>query len=229
MVKLRESYQLPAKAKRIKDRIGKDSALCSRKQCLKCKKQTDFHYHQKRRRWFFVVVGRIVYPILCVLHRWICVNCGATFTNLPSICVPFKRYLRPEIEKYAEAYVETDPMSYRKVVTAGGAALVYDDPITDAQSTEAEKEGEKVRHMSHSTPHRWISDIAACRNRLHPVVKQAQQSDLGARLSSIRIASSKYRSEARKCVLEACSLLLRAVRIVGFENPTEFETRGSSP
>ena len=120
-------------------------------------------------------------------------------------------------------------MSYRKVVTAGGAALVYDDPIADAQSTEAEKESEKVRQMSHSTPYRWISDVAASRERLQSVVKQAQQSDLGTRLSSIRIASAKYRSEARKRVLEACCLLLRALGMVPLRNPTEFETMGSSP
>ena len=121
-------------------------------------------------------------------------------------------------------------MSYRKVVRAGGAMLVYDDPIADAQSTEAEKESEKVRQMSHSTPYRWISGIAASRERLlQPVVKQAQQSDLAGRLTSVRIAFAKYRSESRKRVLEACCLLLRALRMVPLRNPTEFETRGSSP
>ncbi len=120
-------------------------------------------------------------------------------------------------------------MSYRKVVTDGGAAVVYDAPIADAQSTEVEKEGENVPHMSHSTPYRWISEVAASRERLQPVVKQAQQSELAGHLSSIRIASTKYRSEARKRVLEACCLLLRALRMVPLRNTTEFETRGSSP
>lgn len=228
MAKLKESDPLLSEAQRLKDCIDKDSACFPARQCAKCR-HGQFHRHQKCCRWFLVVLDKVVYAIRCVIYRWRCVNCGATFRQLPPICVAFKRYLRPEIEKHAEAYVETDPMSYRKVVTDGGAALVYDAPIADAQSTEAEKESEKVPQMSHTTPYRWISDIAASREGWQPVVKQAQQSDLGAHLSSIRIVSAKYRSEVRKRVLEACALLLRALRMVPLRNTTEFETKGSSP
>ena len=228
MAKLKEPDRLPIEARRYQDRIGEDSARRPGKQCAKCQHQ-NFHRHQKRWRWFQVVVGRMICPILCLLYRWRCVNCGVTMTNLPSNCVPFKRYLRVEIEKRAQVYVETDPMSYRKVVTDGGAALVYDDPIATAQSTEAEKESEQVRQMSPTTPHRWISAIAASRERWQPVVKQAQQSDLGAGLSTIKIDPAKYRSPARERVLDACCLLLRALRVVTIRNPTQFGTLGSSP
>lgn len=226
--KLKEPDQLLSEAQRLKDRIREGSARRPRKQCRKCDHR-HFHWHEKCYRWFFVVLDKVVYTIRCVIYRWRCVNCGATFRHLPFPCVAFKRYLRVEIETRAEAYVENDPMSYRKVVRAGGAALVYDDPIADAQSTEAEKESERVRQMSHSTPYRWISGIAASRERLQPLVKQAQKADLACRLSSIRIASRKYGSEARKRVLEACCLLLRALRMVTFRNPTELATLGSSP
>jgi len=157
------------------------------------------------------------------------VNCGATFTHLPSICVCFKRYLRAEMETRSGRYVDTDPMSYRKVVKDRGAAVVYDDPIADAHSTEAEKEAEAVRQMSHSTPYRWIGEIAACRERSQRVVKKAQLTGLGGRLFSIIISPGKYRSEARKRVLEACCLLLRALRILTIRNPTQLATLGSSP
>jgi hypothetical protein len=171
----------------------------------------------------------VVYPILCVLHRWRCVNCGTTFTNLPLLCVGFKRYLRVEIEARSAAYVETDPMTYRKVVKDRGSSVVYDDPIEDAQATEAEKEAEAVRELAPSTPHRWISTIAARRGQWQPVLKQTQQRGLGARLSSIIIAPEKYRSEVRKRTLEACGLLLRAVKSVLPRNPTKLATLGSSP
>jgi len=157
------------------------------------------------------------------------VNCGVTFTHLPWPCVPFKRYLRAEIEKRSEAYVETDTMTYRKVVKERGAAVVYDDPVADAQSTEAEKEAEAVRELAPSTPHRWIGGIAAGAERLRRVVKQARQTHLGGRLSTVIISPVKYRSEARKRALEACCLLLRALRIVTVRNPTELATLGSSP
>lgn len=177
MAKLKESDPLPSEAQQLKDLICEGSARRPRKQCEKCAHR-HFHWHEACCRWFLVVLDKVVHAIQCVIHRWRCVNCGATFRHLPFPCVAFKRYLRIEIEKRAEAYVEAEPMSYRKVVTDGGAELVYDSPIADAQSTEAEKEAENVPRMSHSTPYRWISEITASRERLQPVVKQAQQADL---------------------------------------------------
>jgi hypothetical protein len=228
MARLKEPDHLPFEAQRYKDRIEHDSAMWPGKQCAKCAGR-QFHRHQKRRRWFLVVVVHIVCPLCCLLYRWRCVNCGSTFTHLPSLCVPFKRYLRVEIEARAGAYVETDPMTYRKVVKERGAAVVYDDPIAEADATEAEKEAEAVRELAPSTPQRWISAIAARREQWQPVVKRAQLSGLGARLSSILIAPGKYRSEARKRTLEACGLLLRALESVLRKNPTQLATLGSSP
>jgi hypothetical protein len=228
MAKLKEPDPLPSEAQRSKDRIEQDSAMRPERQCAKCACR-QFHRHQKRRRWFLVVVMRIVCPLGCLLYRWRCVNCGTTFTHLPSLCVPFKRYLRVEMEARAESYVETHPMTYRKVVRDRGAAVVYDDPIAEADATEAEKEAEAVRELAPSTPHRWIGAIAAAREQWQPVVKQTQRSGLGARLCSLIIAPGKYRSEGRKRTLEACGLLLRATKSVLPRNPTQLATLGSSP
>jgi hypothetical protein len=228
MARLKEPDQLPSEAQRYKDRIEEDSARRPARQCGKCAYR-HFHRHQKRRRWFLVVVVHMVCPLCCLLYRWRCVNCGTTFTHLPSQCLAFKRYLRVEIEARAGAYVETNPMTYRKVVKDRGAAVVYDDPIAEADATEAEKQREAVRELSPSTVHRWIGAIAARREQWQPVVKQTQRSGLGARLSSIVIAPEKYRGEARKRVLEACGLLLRALKAVCAKNPTQLATLGSSP
>jgi len=228
MAKLKEPDRLPSEAQRYKDRIEKDSARLPAKQCAKCASR-HFHRHQKRRRWFLVVVMRLVCPLCCQLYRWRCASCGTTFTHLPSLCVPFKRYLRVEIEARAGAYVETNPMTYRKVVKDRGAAVAYEGPIADAEATEAEKEAEAAPELAPSTPHRWIGAIAASREQWQPVVKQTQRSGLGARLSSLIIAPGKYRSEARKRTLEACGLLLRALKAVWPRNPTQFATLGSSP
>jgi hypothetical protein len=228
MARLREPDQLPAEAERTKARIEKDSARRPAKQCAKCAGRC-FHRHQKRPRWFLPVVERIVRPIHCWLYRWRCVTCGTTFTHLPALCVPFKRYLRGEIERRAQTYVETDPMSYRQVVKERGAAVVYDDPIADGASTEAEKEAEAVRALAPSTPHRWIGAIAACRAQWQPAVRLARQLQQEARVSSIMIAAAKYRGQARKRVLGTCGLLLRAMSIMAGTNPTRLATRGSSP
>ena len=228
MARLREPDQLPAEAQRLKDRIEKDSARLPVKQCAKCGGR-QFYRHQKRLRWFLPVVERIVRPIRCLLYRWRCVNCGTTFTHLSSLCVRFKRYLRSEIETRAQAYVETDPMSYRQVVKERGSAVVYNDPIANAKSTDAEKEKEATPELRPSTVHRWIGGIAACREQWQPAVRLARQVHPEARLSSIMLSASKYRSQARKCVLETCGLLLRALKIVTERNPTQLETMGSSP
>lgn len=228
MAKLREPDQLPFKAQQHKDRISKDSARRPRTQCKNCGSQR-FHRHQKRPRWFLVVLDKMVWPILCILCRWRCAVCGVTFTNLPAGCLSFKRYLRAEIEARCEQYVEGERMSYRKVVRDQGAAVVYDDPVADGESTEARKEAESVRELAPSTVHRWIGAIAACVQRRQPLISRARQSPMGAALSSIMIAPWKYRSVARKKVLHACGLLLRAVRIAGIRNPTRLATLGSSP
>jgi hypothetical protein len=48
-------------------------------------------------------------------------------------------------------------------------------------------------------------------------------------LSTVLIPPWKYRSQARKKLLEACAVLLRAVRGLRQRNTTEFATLGASP
>ena len=228
MARLKEPDQLPAEARRYKDRIQSDSARLPGKQCSKCFCR-QFQRHQKRLRWFLLVVEGIVLPILCLLYRWRCVDCGTTFIHLPPLCVGFKRYMRGEIEARTRTYVETDPMSYRKVVKEVSAAVVYNDAIADAASTEAEKEEESARELAPSTVHRWISSIASGREQLQPVVRLARQFHQAVDLNAMILSAAKYRSQARKCVLEACGLLLRSLSIMARENPTKLATLGSSP
>ena len=200
MARLREPDQLPCEARRTKDRIEEDSARRPAKQCAKCAGRR-FHRHQKRLRWFLPVVERIVRPIRCWLYRWRCVSCGTTFTHLPTLCVPFKRYLRGEIETRARTYVETDPMSYRKVVTGAGPRRWFTTIRSRmVRLRRREKEAEAVRELAPSTPYRWIGAIAARREQWQPAVRLARQVHQGARLSLLMIAPAKYRSRgAQAC------------------------------
>jgi hypothetical protein len=228
MARLREPDQLPAEAERIKLLIEQGSARFPQKQCVKCAGGC-FRRHQKRRRWFLPVVDRMVRPIHCWLYRWCCASCGTGFTHLPTLCVPFKRYLRGEIEKRARTYVQAEATSYRRAVRDDGWDVVYDGPVAVGSSTEAEKEAEVSRALAPSTLHRWIGCMAACRERWQPVVRLAGQIRREAPPDWIAISASKYRSRARKRVLETCALLLRAISIVAGKNPTRFATMGSSP
>lgn len=226
MARLRESDPLPCEARRTKARIEEDSARRPAKQCAKCAGH-DVQRHEKRQRWFQQVVDRIVWPIHCWLYRWRCATCGTTFTHLPAFCVPFKRYLRAEIEARAGAYVETEALSYREAVREGGSAVVYPDAIAEAGATEAEKEREAARELTASTVHRWIGAIAACREQWQPAVRLAAQWAHGLRAPLI--PATKYCRAARRRVLEACAVLLRALKIVTAKNPPQFATPGSSP
>lgn len=228
MAKLKESDQLHVDAQRCKDNFEKDSARPPKEQCKNCGSRA-FNKHGRRLRWFLPVIENMVRPIRCVLHRWLCVNCSVTFIHINSFGVRYKRYLRNDIEARASAYTETDSMSYRRVVKERGAAISYDDPIAQADSADSMKEEENVRELAPSTVHRWIGAIAAHREQWQAAVRQAQQICPDARLRSIMISAVKYRSTARKRVLEACGLLLRALEIVSFRNPTKFATLGSSP
>ncbi len=226
MAKLKEPDRLPIEAQRFKWRIGKDSAKFPGRQCKNCDRR-HFQIHQRRGRWFLLVLGAMVYPLRCCICRWVCVHCNTSFTHLPPDCLPYKRYLRIELETRSGAYVETEALSYRDAVREGGAAVVYDDPIADAGATEAEKEGESVRELSGSTVHRWIGSLGSLRESWQPAVRLAAQLEEGLRAPMI--PTVKYRSEARRQVLEACALLLRALKIVTVKNTTKFATLGSSP
>lgn len=228
MARLRESDALPAEARRCKERIQEDSARRPTTQCPKCGSR-QFQRHQRRWRWFLPMVECIVWPIRCLLVRWLCTTCGTTFTHLPALCVPFKRYLRRPIEVRAQAYVETAALSYRHVVQEGGAAVVYSDPIAQVASPETEKEAEAVRALAPSTVHRWITHLASRREQRQRAVRLARQLQPEARLSSLGIAAAKYRRAVRQRVLEACGLLLRALAILRARNPTQLATLGSSP
>ena len=228
MAKLREADQLPSEVLQTKERIYTDSAKYPSGQCRNCKSR-QFQKHAKRRRWFVLVVESIVYPFGSILYRWRCAGCGKTFTNYPSLCVPWKRYLRIEIQGRAERYIEQARTTYRRVVRNGAAAVAYDEELLGPEASDEQKELEAIRHLAPSTLHRWISSIAGCAQQFQPVLQEARHLDPQVRLSGFVIPFWKYRTEARKKVLETCGRLLRALKIVRAKRPTDFATLGSSP
>jgi len=228
MAKLKEPDRLPLAAQQTKVRISEYSKRFPERQCLSCGRR-HFRIHQYRGRWVFMVLESTVYPLRCLICRWLCVHCGGSFTHLPSECLPYKRYLRIEVESRSRAYIETEPMIYSRVVRERGAHVAYDGPVADAHSTEAEKEADDPPVLAPSTVYRWIGSIAACRDRHQPVVARAQASGPGPRLSKLVVSPLKYRSEVRRLILQACGSLLRAVAKISVRNATQLATLGSSP
>lgn len=210
-----------------------DSRKYPSEQC-KCLEKIDqqWHCHQQKMRWFLVVISCVVYPTHCVVFRWKCSLCGATFTNLPSICVGQKLYLRCEIESRSQSYLETPSMTYRQSVENDGREVAYhkeEKDIATTRSTQEEKEKEIHPVMAHTTVQRWISSIANVYEDVQPVVAKAVEIDVNGDLSLILIAPNKYRSDERKRVLQCACFLLRAKKLVQLKNPTRYAPRGASP
>ncbi len=233
MPKFKESEQLPEDVAKIKLSIQTYSQKYP-VEPYKCEKDISqqWHCHQQKMRWFFVISLRVVYSIHCVVFRWKCSICGVTFTNLPSICVGQKFYLREEVEERSQDYLETPRMTYRQAVKDDGNEIVYhkeEKDVATSEWTDEQKEKEENSIMAHTTVYRWIRWIADASLHIQPVVRKAVSLDTRGDLSFPLIASIKYRSDERKIVLQCACSLLRAKNRGQLKNPTRYAPRGASP
>lgn len=170
--------------------------------CVKCLRQPDsFRLHDGRQRSFRFVAGDMVRVVLTILLRWKCPLCRGTFTDYPPFAVPYKRYVRDDIEGFSERYVETDQQTYRSVVRPEKTAVGYEN---DCQ-----------RQLDHSTVWKWLGWLGRLEQRLHMMLEwiRYQSPSHGLFRELTPIAPKKYRSERRKRVLEQARLLLRAAGV----------------
>ena len=187
-------------------------------QCPRCGCRPDrpafFRCHERRARTFLVVVAELVYRILSVITRWRCPGCRRTFTWYPPFAAPHKRYVLAVMLERCQAYAERDEQSYRKGVQEGGMPVFHEQPQGEqitAESTEEEKANERVPALAHTTLYRWVSTLGAWAHMLHrarELIKQRRPGTLLFReLAGFRVAPGKFRSRARRGVLDACRSL----------------------
>lgn len=170
--------------------------------CAKClQRPGSFRLHEGRQRFFRFILSGMVRVFMTILLRWKCPLCGGTFTDYPSFAVPYKRYVRDDLEALSARYVEEDHVSYRSVVRPGGSATGYED------NPECQ--------LEHSTVWKWLGWHATqdkhaagmlewirCRNSSHGIFR-----------TMLPVAPRKYRSDRRKRELEQARLLLQTVRV----------------
>jgi len=223
-MKMIESPNVPPEVHRCKAQILRESADKPPKVCrvVDCG-GTDFRRRQYRKRWFLAVISNVVWPFRGLLCCWRCERCGTCMTQYSTLCMPFKRYLRIEIENRALRYTQEERTSYERAACEANRAVSYETEATGAEATEEAKAAETTAHMAGTTVWRWQATVAAMAAKQPAVLKAAQQKMPG-RLSAWIIAPWKYRSEKRREILTASRLWLEALRALKQTN--EFAMEG---
>lgn len=147
-----------------------------------------FNHHSFRQRIFLVIIEGFVNKVYSYVSRWKCPVCGKTFTYYPEFLLPYKRYLKDDIIRLSQKYVEDDNTTYRKIVTHEGASIVY-------HGSESYFEG--------STVWRWLSFtgslVTPLSNGLNLIKQKSPESGIFRKIRPINF--KKYRSEYRKNIL----------------------------
>lgn len=159
-----------------------------------------FRLHERRRRSFWVVMERLVEKVLSLLARWKCPLCGGTFTEYPGFALPHKRYVRPEVEGRARGYVPDEDATYVEAAKDKGMSVCH--PIDAGTQQE--------RHLHASTVWRWVGFLGGLKatvRRAMALVRQRAPQSAVAR-SAYAVPARKYRSAARRRLLQRCLQLL---------------------
>jgi transposase-like protein len=183
--------------------VANGEVSCDCVSCLRCgKRPSSFRLHDRRRRIFLVIVERLVHEVLSLIPRWKCPLCGRTFTTYPAFAVPRKRYVRKEVLRFSERYVNEDRASYRKAATEAGLAVFY-------RGGEEEKIDE--RQFAHTTVHRWFPFLGSLKRTAREALRLIREKAPGSGIfrKIVPVPPWKYRSEERRQILIASRRLLQ--------------------
>lgn len=157
-----------------------------------------FRRHGVRKRLFLVFADWVVQRVWSYLTRWKCPLCKRTFTSYPAFALPFKRYPVPFVVARCAAYVEDRVRTYRAGVQEGGMPICHED--TDGGTV-----------LWPSTLWRWVDTLGrfplTVRQGLNLIKQKDPSTGVFRALGCLRIRAGKYRSAARKTVLEGCFAL----------------------
>ena len=190
--------------KAYKEAVLAGEVKCTSVECPVCEGVPDeFKAHERRRRWFYVIVEAFVERLVSLLIRWKCPLCGKTFIQYPPFALPYKRYVRQAVEALAEKYVCEESCTYRDVVKVRGGAIGYALPHDD----EIDE-----RQFVPSTVWRWLSFLGEMKETLrkaHGLIKAKAPSSVLFRRTAA-ITSRKYRTIRRENTLRGALRLMYA-------------------
>ena len=191
------------------EQIRRGENTCGLPECNICGASPEkFKRHDKRPRLYYVITeDQIIKVIEGLIARWRCPFCGKRFTDHPYFSLPNKHYTLPTVLSYSGYYVETEPMSYRKLADEKPAE--YEIPS---------KKGD-ILHLNHTTIFRWTAtlgsfiEIIRCAQDL--ILQAIPTSHICRDLASRIISPRKYIKKYRKKLLYQC------LRLVNLEKKYE--------
>jgi hypothetical protein len=178
---------------------GKEGIECTVGACPRCQARPKRFWRHGTRLRLFLVFAEVVVRVWSYLPRWKCPACKHTFTQYPPFALPFKRYALPFIRERVVAYVTDEALTYAKGVEEEGMSICHEDP----------GEGRKLWP---STLWRWVSTLGGfpetVRRALDLIKQKDPSSVLFRALGERQFRGEKFRSQARKGVLQRCRELL---------------------
>lgn len=187
-------------------RRAKDKELsCALDTCPCCAgRPVGFKRRGVRKRLFLALANWVVERVWSYLPLWKCPLCQQSFTDYPPFALPFKRYVLPDIQERCAAYVEDEAHTYREGVKEEGEPISHEDADGGAE-------------LWPSTLWRWVSALGrfpvVTREALDLIKQKNPSTGLFRALGEARINEGKFRSPARKLVLQRCRELMLADRV----------------
>ena len=178
---------------------GKEGIECTVEACPRCHARPKKFWRHGMRLRVFLVFAVVVVRVRFYLPRWKCPSCGGTFTQYPPFALPFKRYVLPFIRERVAAYVTDEARTYAEGVEAEGVPICHED-------------AEAGRSLWPSTLWRWVRTLGGfpetVRRGLDLIKQKDPSSTLFRALGGHQFRGEKFRSQARKGVLQRCRELL---------------------
>lgn len=180
-------------------KVRRNLIPCILPPCPRCSVDADqFKRHELRKRQFNVVVEQVIHTVKGLLIRWICPGCQKTFSQYPDFAIPYKRYVLPNILEYAERYIESEKMSYAKVLAKWAAGYQRFD-------------GDETQ-LFPSTIHRWLTTLGGLSQMLAKAQQLIRQKDPSAavtrHLSQLIVSGKKFTTDTRRRILVRCRQIL---------------------
>jgi hypothetical protein len=180
---------------------GKKGIECAVAACPRCQDRPGKFWRHGARLRLFLVFAVVVLEVKSYLPRWKCPSCRRTFTQYPPFALPFKRYPLPFIRERVSAYVTDEGCTYESGVSDGPGII----PVFH-------KDPKKARTLRRSTLWRWVSTLGGfpemVRRALDLIKQKDPSSVLFRALGEHQFRGEKFRSQARKGVLQRCRELL---------------------
>lgn len=173
--------------------------------CPKCyERPNSYKLHELSPRFFQFIKNKMVHTINSFLPRWKCNLCNASFIVYPPFALPYKRYILLDFKILSEEYLNKEQKTYRDVVKV------------DYAKTEIFYKGNGIdiddRCLSHTTLWRYVGFLGSLNNILSNALDLIRQKDPESSIfrEFVPVFVCKYRSKARKLVLETAQKLIFA-------------------